>query len=526
MAGSRRVVVVGSGAAGMAAAVSAARAGAAVTLLERAPLLGGTTAWGGGGIWIPGNPWTAAEGKPDDLEDALVYLQHLGLGDADQPLAERYVRQGVRVVQHIEAASPLRWNTIQDFPDYHAELPGGRPQGGRSLEIDSLHVGREILTEIRPNPYGAIAASRRELAVGFEDAELGRREREGIVGKGVGVIAAMCLAARQLGAEIRSGMRAARLMTTDGAVTGVEAGGQRFDGEVIIASGGFDRDPALVKAFLRGPLTAPGSPPTNEGDGLKMGMAVGAALGNMSEAWWAPATSVPGRTVDGAPFHWLLLGTVRATPGGIIVDSRGRRYANEAANYNDFGRSMHEFDPAGYTFPRVASWLIFDDERRRSAPVGPLNPSDPDPEWIVRGQTVAELAERIGVPTRTLCETVERYNGHAARGVDEDFGRGSYAWDTYSAGFLDTRAQLRPLTEAPFYALRVGVGCLGTKGGLKIDGHARVLRADGAGVIPGLYAAGNAAANPFGCAYPSGGATVGPALVFGWIAGETAAAAT
>src|SRR5215468_10593830 len=153
------VVVVGSG----AAAVAAARQGASVTLLEKAAKIGGTTAWGGGGIWIPANPWAAAEGHPDTEAEALTYLRHLNLGDADRDLAERYVSQGARVVQAIEHHTPLRWNTIQNFPDYHAELPGGKPEGGRSLEIDSLEVGVEILREVRPNPYGAIAASRREL---------------------------------------------------------------------------------------------------------------------------------------------------------------------------------------------------------------------------------------------------------------------------------------------------------------------------------------------------------------------------
>jgi succinate dehydrogenase/fumarate reductase flavoprotein subunit len=362
------------------------------------------------------------------------------------------------------------------------------------------------------------------MAVGIDEAELARRTTLGIAGKGVGVIAALALTARELGVQMLAGRRASRLTTRDGAVTGVEADGDVFAGTVVLATGGFERDPALVKAFLRGPMTAPGSPPTNEGDGLRMGMSVGAELGNMSEAWWAPATSGPGWTVDGAPFHFLLLGAVRAAPGGIIVDSRGRRYADEAANYNDFGRSMHEFDPAGYAFPRATSWLVFDAGRRHALPIGPVGPSDPDPDWLPRADTLAELATRIDVPPRTLMDTVERYNTHAALGQDQDFGRGNYAWDAFSTNFLPVADQLRPLTEAPFYALRVSIGCLGTKGGLRIDGDARVRRADGRGVIPGLHAAGNAAANPFGTAYPSGGATVGPALVFGWLAGQAAAA--
>ncbi len=516
------VVIVGSGAAGMAAAVSAARQGASVTVLEKAPLLGGTTAWSGGGIWIPANPWAAAEGHPDSEAEALTYLRHLDLGDADLDLAERYVYQGVRVVQSIEEATPLRWNTIQKFPDYHAELPGGRPGGGRSLEIDSLEVGAEILREIRPNPFGAVAASRREIDAGIDDAEMERRTRRGIVGKGAGLIAALCQTARSLGARVLAGCPVDSLLTRDGAVIGVAAGGAEFHGQVVIASGGFERDPALVRSFLRGPMTAPGSPPTNRGDGLKMGMSVGALLGNMSEAWWAPAMKVVDRQVDGQPLYWLLMGSIRATPGGIIVDQAGRRFANEAANYNDFGRSMHEFDPAQYRFPRSPSWYVFDSDRRRAGPVGPLEPDSPDPEWLPRAQTLEKLAEQLGMQAAALRPTVERYNGHSERGFDADFGRGSYAWDRYGAGFISVRDQLRPLTEAPFYAVPVEVGCLGTKGGLKTDRDARVLKADGSGPIDGLFAAGNAAANPFGLAYPSGGATVGPALVFGWLAGEAA----
>jgi succinate dehydrogenase/fumarate reductase flavoprotein subunit len=519
----KQVVVLGSGAAGCAAAVSAAREGASVTLLERADALGGTTAWGGGGIWIPANPYAAVEGSPDTFDAALLYLRSVGLGDSDHELAERYVREGVRVLAEIEEHTPLRWNTIRGFPDYHAELPGGRVQGGRSLEIDSVAVGPDMVARMRPNPYGTLAANRRELEAGIDAVEIARRQRDGIVAKGVGVCAAMCMTAEGLGATLRTGVRVSRLVARDGAIVGVEANGELFEGQVIVATGGFERDAALVRAFLRGPMTAPGSPPTNQGDGLRLGMAAGAALGNMSEAWWAPAFGVPGELVDGEPFFRMLFGD-RAQPGGIIVDGRGRRYANEAANYNDFGRAMHEFDPVAFTYPRVPSWFIFDAERRAGYTDGPLAAANSDPDWLHRAVRLEDLAEQIGVPAHSLRETIERYNSHAERGVDVDFGRGSSAWDTYSTGFASVRDQLRPLITPPYYAIEVQVGCLGTKGGLKIDVDGRVQRADGSGPIPGLYAAGNAAANPFGLAYPSGGATVGPAVVFGWLAGETAAA--
>ncbi len=258
---------------GVAAAVSAARGAASVTLLERADVLGGTTAWGGGGIWIPANPYASAEGSPDSFDAALLYLRSVGLGDSDAELAERYVDQGVRVLAEVEKHTPLRWNTIRGFPDYHAELPGGRVQGGRSLEIDSVTVGRDMVARMRTNPYRSLPANRREIDAGIDDAEVARREREGIVAKGVGVCAAMCQTAESLGATLHTGVRAARLVTRDDAVVGVEADGQIFEGQVIVATGGFERDPALVRAFLRGPMTAPGSPPTNQGDGLRLGMA-------------------------------------------------------------------------------------------------------------------------------------------------------------------------------------------------------------------------------------------------------------
>jgi succinate dehydrogenase/fumarate reductase flavoprotein subunit len=209
-----------------------------------------------------------------------------------------------------------------------------------------------------------------------------------------------------------------------------------------------------------------------------------------------------------------------AKPGSLVVDGGGRRFANEASNYNDLGRALHEFDPARYEYPRVPSWLVFD-ALRRAEGLGAVRPGQPDPPWLPKAGSVERLADLYGQPPGRLRASVERFNEQARRRVDEDFGRGSYVWDGFSSG----GAPLRPLAEAPFYALRVLPGCLGTKGGLRTDALGRVLQAGGAGeIVPGLYAAGNAAANPFGCAYPGPGATIGPAVVFGWLAGETAAA--
>jgi succinate dehydrogenase/fumarate reductase flavoprotein subunit len=512
--------VVGSGGAGLAAAVAAAARSAEVTVLEAATLLGGTTAISGGGIWIPANPWAAAAGVEDSAEEALAYLRALELGDSDRALSEVYVREGPRVARAVEARTPLRWQHLTGFPDYHVELGGGQPLG-RSLEIRPVQVEREVLARVRPDPYGQPPITILEGEADRPDAEeLARREREGIVARGRGLVAALLATLLELGGEARTATAATRLLTSDGAVVGVEASGERFDGEVVIASGGFERDPALVRAFLRGPLTAPAGPPSNRGAGLRMGMAAGAALGNMSEAWWCPAMAVDGETIDGAPFFRMLFMDL-AKQGGLLVDRHGRRFVDEAANYNDLGRALHGFDAAEYAFPRAPSWLVLDATRRAEHSLGPLTRDDPDPAWLVRAATPEQLAARIGLDPRVLRETIERWNDGAARGVDPDFGRGSYVWDRFSGAGAD----LRPLVEAPFYALQVLPGCLGTNGGLRIDAHGRVLRADDGAPIPGLYAAGNAAASPFGCAYPGPGSTIGPAVVFGWRAGENAAAA-
>jgi succinate dehydrogenase/fumarate reductase flavoprotein subunit len=237
----------------------------------------------------------------------------------------------------------------------------------------------------------------------------------------------------------------------------------------------------------------------------------------MSEAWWAPAMRVPAGSIDGAPLYRMLFMDL-ARPGGLLVDRNAERFVDEAANYNDLGRAMFAFDAGNYRYPAVPSWYVFD-ATRRAEDIGPLAPVDPDPEWLVRADTLDELAALIELEPRRLSDSVARFNELATLGIDEDFGRGSFAWDRVSSGGGDLRA----LAEPPFYALAVLPGCLGTKGGPRIDDRGRVLGIDADEPIPGLYAAGNAAANPFGYGYPGPGATIGPALIFGWRAGVTAA---
>jgi 3-oxosteroid 1-dehydrogenase len=504
-----RVVVVGSGAAGLAAAVAAAGANATVTVVEAADVLGGTTATSAGGIWLPANPWAAARGMPDSQDEALRYLGRLDVGDSNPRLARTFVTEGPRAIEALEEMTALRWEAQLEWPDYHMEFEGAKR--GRALDFGPLQVPRDVLARVRPDPYERSEPIRGPLEVTAPDGQL--------VAGGRALVGALAATLIELGAEVLTGVRATGLVTSGGAVVGIDAGGELIGGQVVIASGGFERNPSLVRAFLRGPVTAPAGPPTNQGDGLSMGISVGAALGNMSEAWWCPALAVPGETIDDAPFFRMLFVDL-AGPGGVIVDGDGRRFVSEATNYNDLGRTLHAFDTERYSYPRSPSWFVFD-SARRAEPLGPLSASKPDPEWMPRADSMGELAERIGIPATQLSETVARFNEHAALGADPEFRRGAYEYDHFSAG----ATTLRPVSEPPFYALRILAGCLGTKGGLRTDERGRVLRAAGAEVIPGLRAVGNAAANFFGGAYPGPGSTLGPALVFGWLAGEAAASA-
>ena len=290
----------------------------------------------------------------------------------------------------------------------------------------------------------------------------------------------------------------------------------------MLATGGFEWDPELVRAFLRGPMVRAAAVPTNTGDGLRMAMRVGAALGNMREAWWVPIIDVP--MGDGSTAAWQVNGE-RTRPHCIMVNGRGRRFTNEAANYNALGAAFHVYDVTTFSYANHPAWMIFDEHyltryglARHKAGRGPL------PDWIVTAPTIPGLAEEIGVPVDELEATVARWNEHAVDGIDPDFGRGEARndrwWGDPDEG--DTpQATVGPVDRAPFYAVRVYSGALGTKGGPRTDGNGQVLDVDGNPMV-GLYAAGNVMASVMGMTYGGAGGTLGPAMVFGYLAGRHA----
>ena len=517
------VIVVGSGAAGAAAALAAAVEGAKVVLLERGSTLGGTTTYSGSVSWMPANHLAAAAGIEDSHEAAEHYLGELALGDVSPELVTTFITEAGPTVRWIEANSRVRWRLLP-YPDYHPEREGGLTEG-RSLEVAPLPLSPELVAQLRQPPNLPLPVTYGELARGEVDPNEARRRLEtGVVTMGRALVGGLVEALLSHGGEVRRSTRAQGLLVEDGIVEGVvTADGQHLRGRVVLASGGFERDPELVRAFLRGPMVAPAGTPNNTGDGLRMAQAVGAALGNMSEAWWAPTLTIPGETYEGASVHRLLL-TERVRPGSLMVDSSGRRFVDEAQNYNDLGRTLHDFDPSGFRWTRSPAWLLFDAAYRGRYHLGPLRRDDHDPSWLLRADDLPGLARLAGLPEERLTATVERFNEHAAAGHDPDFGRGVSEYDRFLGDAKAAHPTLAPVVSPPYYAVPVTPGCLGTKGGPRTDGHGRVRRALDGAVIPGLYAAGNAAASPLGLTYPGAGGTIGPALVFGVRAGQAAVA--
>ena len=514
------VVVVGSGAAGLTAAMAAAQAGAEVTVVERAPMLGGTTALSGGLAWMPANRLMAAEGVDDSPTEAREYLQALRLGDVDDELVDYFANQAPAVADWLESTTGLSWQTVP-YPDYHPELPGGKP-GHRPLEPQPREVSPELDQRIRSAPNVTAPITYRELATGdFDREEIAFRSSRGVITMGRSMIASLVEAAEASGAVIFTGMGVDGLAQSGGRVNGVRIGDEVLPGRVIMASGGFERDPALVRAFLRGPMTGPVGTPGMDGTALRLSLTAGAELGNMAEAWWCPAMTVPGEAIDGKPFHRLVL-TERARPRSLMVDSRGRRFVNEARNYNDVGRAMHAFDPTGFQYPAAIAWLVFDSGYRRRYHLGPLRRNDPDPQWLHQADSLVELADSIGVTPDELTASVTRFNQLAATGNDPDFGRGRSIYDRFVGDPKAPHPTLGPVDEPPFYAVHLHPGCLGTKGGPRTDIHGQVRHQDG-NLIEGLYAIGNAAASPLGAAYPGAGGTIGPLLVAAHAAGTAAA---
>jgi succinate dehydrogenase/fumarate reductase flavoprotein subunit len=523
------VIVVGSGGAAMTAATLAHDGGAAVLLIEKAAVFGGTTGVSGGVMWIPQNDHMQGAGFTDDREDALTYIQHLAKGQpTDDEQIAAWVDAAPAALRYLEAHTPVEMQTVPDFPDYYYpfDVPGRRA-GGRSVEPvpydapAALGAWKDRLSSRIADPnLGGVTTLAEDMsgkAATLGD-EIARREARDIRCKGAALIGRLFRGLLDRGVDVEASTPAHELVVTNGEVVGVRATHKGRDvflrarRGVILACGGFEWNQELVRAFI-GYDIQPLSPPHNRGDGLLMAMAVGASLGNMNSYWGQPAMLDPGVMRDGRPVPQFESG--RGEPGTLIVNGQGERFANESLPYNDFPKAFGRFDPSSVSFPNQApAWQVFDQRVKDRITIVGIGPGDPPPPWMPTGTTFRELARQLGVDPERFEATMSRFNDHAARGEDPDFGR-------TEAGLM-APGRVRALDSPPYYAVEIHPGALGTNGGPRIDTHGRVRAASG-GVIPGLYAAGNTAANTFGWAYPSGGGTIGNAVVFGYLAGRHAA---
>ena len=520
------VIVVGSGACGLIAAATAAHAGKRVLVLEKSPYLGGTSAISGGTLWVPNSRYLRNRGLSDSREAALTYLHAITRGHTPVDVLEAFVDYGPEMLDFAADNLELRFECVDDYPDYRPDLDGSAP-GGRSLDphfYDTNLLG-ELRKAMRPDSRLPFTMQEYEQWVAFTRfpwEELRRRADAGIVARGGGVVAPLLNSARKLGVTFVTEARVDRLIDEHGCVTGVWVDGQQFAARcgVVLASGGFEWNDQMVKQFLSGPILAKCSPPHNTGDGIRMATRLGARLGNMREAWWAPMTIIPGDNHDGEQIGTLLR-FERQGPGSIIVNKHGHRFVNESQNYNDMTRAFHAIDPVNHNFAHLPAYIVIDQEYLDLYGLLSHRGDAELPAWLHRAHSLEELGEKLHFPAGELVKTVERFNTFARIGRDQDFTRGDNMYDRYWGDSERPYPNpcLAPLESSPYYALEIVPGAFGTNGGLVTDGRARVLNADDQ-VIDGLYAVGNASAHPMGGGYAGAGATLGPGMTMGFLAGK------
>lgn len=544
------VLVIGTGAGAMVAAVTAADHGAKTLIVEKSDLYGGTSATSGGGVWIPDSDSARAQGQLDSAEEAFTYIKGLVGNTVSNERIKAFVRHARIMVRYVESVSDLRFKAIP-YTDYQAEKPGGK-MGYRSHETNTLHARALSKTDfetMRPSHpsatlFGFIPWTTMEAAPmitrgpgwmkimakvlwryysDIPQRLKSRRSRFLVFGNAIA--GHLKIALNRYGAEMWLSSPLVRLIRDgegriEGAVIRHEGKERRVRATkgVILGAGGFERNKEMRQRYLPGesePEWSAGQE-HNTGDAIRAGIEIGAALDLMDEAWWAPTVRVPGEP-RGRPLFYE-----RALPGNIIVNQVGERYMNEARSYDIAGKAMISADrPEAHSVP---SWIILDARFRRKYPMGPLLPVFPD--WMLprkvrsmyhKAPTIADLARKIGMDPARLEDTIAKVNSYARSGVDADFGRGSAPYDRYYGDQASTpNPNLAPIDKPPFYALRVYPGDIGTKGGLLTDEKGRVLDASGR-VIDGLYAIGNNSASVMGPAYPGAGSTLGPAMTFGYL---------
>ena len=555
------VLVVGTGASGMSAAVTAASQGLKVIVVEKEPRFGGTTARSGGWLWIPGNRLATEQGIHEPAGAARTYMQHETTTHFDAARVDAFLENGPKAVDFFTRKTAVQFDMPPVFPDYHAEAPGGR-QGGRSMvarPFDGRELGARIKDLASPLPeltvFGMMLGSGKEIkhfmrafrsfeSFAYVTKRLSRhfldvlRHGRGMtLTNGNALAGRLAKAAMDLDIPVWLSSPVQKLVAEHDGVVGaiVQRDGQRIRINarrgVVLAAGGFPHDVQRRKALFPHAPTGKEhfspSPVTNTGDGLRLAEAVGGHVDGTipHAAAWVPAsvTTRPDGSKGVIP-HFI----DRAKPGVIAVTPKGKRFTNEGNSYHDFVQAMVK---ACQGEPEVSSWLLCDHRVLRNYGLGAVAPF-PLPfgrhlksGYLKRGATVAELARQIGIEPAVLQATVDEFNRHARNGEDPAFGKGSTAYNRYQGDeLIRPNPCVAPLQQGPFYAIKLVVGDIGTFAGLVTDEKTRVLD-DTGHPIKGLYAVGNDAASVMGGNYPGAGITLGPALTFGYVAGMQLASA-
>ncbi|PAT36982.1 FAD-dependent oxidoreductase [Vandammella animalimorsus] len=553
------VLVIGTGASGMSAAITAAHQGLKVLVVEKASVYGGTTARSGGWLWIPGTELAKQQGIHEPADAARSYLQHEATTHFDADRVAAFIENGPQAIDFFTNKTCVQFDMPAVFPDYHAEAPGGQP-GGRSMvtrPFDARELGQHVAQLAPPVPeltvFGMMLGSGKELwhfLRAFKSLEsfwyvakrFGRHFADVLQhGRGMTLTNGNALAGRlfkaglDLDIPVWLNAPAQKLITDQGRVVGatVVREGQPIDLRVrrgvVLACGGFPHDIERRKQLF--PHAPTGhehftpSPTPNTGDGLRLGESVGGWVDPTipNAAAWCPTSIVKRKDgTDGVMPHFI----DRAKPGVIAVTPQGRRFTNEALSYHDF---IQDLVKACAGSPAVRCWLVCDHAHLREYGMGAVAPF-PLPigkhlksGYLKRGRSLQELAQAIGVPPDALQEEVEAFNRDAISGTDTRFAKGSTAYNRYQGDALvKPNPCMAPIQHGPFYAIQVVVGDIGTFAGLATDRHCRVLQKDGQ-PVRGLFAVGNDAASIMGGNYPGAGITLGPALTFGYIAGRALA---
>lgn len=553
-------LVIGSGGGGMTAAIVAHDNGARTVVVEKGTKFGGSTGMSGGALWVPLNDHLAEARVTDTREEALTYLRRVTRDRVSPARLEAYVDNAAEMVRYLEKHTRLRLRACPTYSDYYPEWAGGkpgartiepRPYSARALGPDALTLqrsqqglvlGRMGLTAVEAHKlvqfsfWSYVLMLWVALRYWFDIRARLKGRADNRLTLGTSLVGRLRHSLRDRGIPLWLGTAAKSLCIENGRVVGavIERDGKtmriRANRGVLLASGGFERNLPMRERYQRHPTSDvwTAGNPNNVGDGIVMGQAVGGAVALMDDAWWTPVTMIP------PDFAWLLV-VEKSMPGGIMVNKAGKRFTNEAAPYVDVVKAMYDANEP--SAPSIPSYLVFDARYRRSYPVGPLGPSKLQPDSAIGGRlrragflkkasTLPELATLIGVDPKGLEETVARFNQDAKNGVDTEFHRGESLYDRYYSDVkIKPNSSLAPLVEAPFYAIEVFPGDLGTKGGLVTDEHARVLTEAGL-PITGLYATGNCSASMMGESYPGAGGTIGPAMTFGYLAALHAVAGT